>query len=122
MFLRSPLTAVQVPAQPVAVTADDILRESVTVVWTIPNQSCTPEEYVVQFGLTPNALDEESDRVFGTGDPLLINTSFSVQLTGLREGTTYHYRVVTSNAIQESIGSSIQQFTTMEPVRSKFYA
>ena len=88
----------------------------------IPSQSCAPEEYVVQYGRTQNSLDEVSSRVIGTGDPSLRNMSFSVQLMGLRQGTLYYYTVVASNDIHGSTRSEIQQFTTMEPERSKFYS
>ena len=114
-------TAIQAPAQPTAVDVTNIERESATVVWTIPNQSCAPEEYVVQYGRIQNSLDKESSRVIGTGDPSLRNMSFSVQLMGLREGTLYYYTVVALNDIHGSTRSEIQQFTTMEPKRSKFY-
>ena len=114
-------SAIQAPAQPTAVDVTNIERESATVVWTIPNQSCTPEEYVVRYGRTQNSLDEESSRLIGTGDPSLRNMSFSVQLMGLREGTLYYYTVVASNDIHGSTRSEIRQFTTIEPERSKFY-
>ena len=100
-----------VPVQPTIITATDVTSQSVTISWTISSFSCVPEEYIVQYGLNQDSLDQNSDTVTSDGDPLVLNARFSVQLMGLMEATVYFYRVIAANSIGPTL-SGIKQFTT----------
>ena len=82
---------------------------------------------MVQYGLSQSSLDQNSDIVTSDGNPSVINTRFSVQLTGLMEDTVYFYRVVATNIIGSTLSGTDQftaegksYFLTQSPLRSFF--
>ncbi|HVP05115.1 MAG TPA: fibronectin type III domain-containing protein [Dehalococcoidia bacterium] len=86
----------------VAVT--NITNNSATVSWTT-NQ---PTDGVVNYGLTSSYGSSATD-------PAGMASSHSVSLTGLAQGTTYHYQVTSSAGGGNSAQSNDATFTTAVP-------
>ena len=93
--------------------ADDITHNSATIRWTVASLSYDPEIYVVQYGLAMDGPTMNSSMVIGDVTPLNYMDQFqgSVTLTGLRNLTTYFYRVVSTNT-RGSNNSIVGSFNT----------
>ncbi|HEX8800262.1 MAG TPA: fibronectin type III domain-containing protein [Terriglobales bacterium] len=84
--------------------------------WTSNNPGGSPEHYaVVHYGTDPRKLDLTAE------SPIRLNptnsyTIFRVRMDGLKPGTTYYYKVESTEANGQSDGvkSTIQHFTTPE--------
>jgi phosphodiesterase/alkaline phosphatase D-like protein len=83
------------------VDSSDITTSGTTVTWTT-NEAATSQ---VEYGLT-----EEYGSI-STVDAGLVN-SHSVELTGLKAGKTYHYRVISKDAANNQAVSGDNTFTT----------
>src|SRR5690348_1520944 len=80
--------------------AQSVDTSSATVTGTVnPNGESTTSS--VQFGTTTGYGFQTSQRSMGSGTT---DQSVSVDLTGLRPGTTYHYRVIATNASGTTVG------------------
>src|SRR4051794_35198010 len=87
---------------PIATTgpAQGVTTTSATVTGTVnPNGQSTTSS--IQFGTTTGYGLQTSPRSVGSGSG---NQDVSVELTGLRPGTTYHYRVIATNASGTTVG------------------
>ncbi|MDM7998892.1 MAG: carboxypeptidase regulatory-like domain-containing protein [Dehalococcoidia bacterium] len=93
-----PDTAAPVISQ---VSASDVTKSGATITW-ITNEPATSR---VEYGLT----DE-----YGSFTPLATNlvTSHSVEITGLKAGKTYHFRVISKDASSNEAMSSDFTFET----------
>ena len=71
-----------------------------------------PTTFQVEYGPSAGSYpDSTSELSAGSADTA---STAQAQLTGLQPGTTYHYRVVATNAIDTSDGPD-QTFTTVQP-------
>ncbi len=120
-------SAVPLPAQP-RIEHGPYLQlpsaESVTVVWHTNRTSVSRVEYGMGEELTMTAVSSRHG--------LLDNdrTSHVIRLTGLRPGTTYRYRVVSTEflgyvrqhiaSFGETVTSPIYSFTTLDPGKQAF--
>jgi PGF-pre-PGF domain-containing protein len=86
------------------VTASSITTSSATITWTTdePSDSIVEYETTIAYGLT-------------SSDATLV-TSHSRSLTGLSAGTTYHYRVKSTDNAGNPAVSSDYTFTTSSPL------
>lgn len=78
----------------------NIDTDSATITWDTDE----PSTSVVDYGLTSSYTDQESD-------PTLV-TSHSINLTGLSDGTEYHFAVTSVDAASNSASSADDTFTT----------
>jgi hypothetical protein len=94
------------PPQISSVAVTDVTETAATIGWTT-NEAATS---VVQYGETS---------AFGSArNSPGTSTSHEVRLTNLKSATTYHYRVVSTDATGNSAQSAGASFTTEEPVVS----
>lgn len=75
------------------VTISDITETGANISWHIP-LFIEQEEYVVEYGLSPTALDFKSDTVLSITDTSVNFERYDVTLQGLSGGTQYYFRVV----------------------------
>ncbi|MBI4601843.1 MAG: DNRLRE domain-containing protein [Planctomycetes bacterium] len=85
------------------VAALNVTATSATVVWSTDE----PADSLVDYGLDATYGSQASDAS--------LVTSHAVDLTGLSESTTYHYRVTSSDASGNSASSADITFTTLPP-------
>ena len=87
----------------------DVKSESVIIQWTVPYISYSPETYVVQYGTSrDNSSSTDSEEEVMT---------YSVELSGLRDNTTYYVQVLATNTAQRYSKSCVHTFTTL-PLQS----
>ena len=110
-FLPSYLEPVD-PVRPEDITFREVESDSVIIQWTVSHISYSPETYVVQYGTSRESLIHNSSRTHSEED----RVTYSVQLSGLRDNTTYYVQVLATNTAQRSSRSSVESFTTMEIV------
>ena len=99
------------PEAPMNLMIMSSFSDRVTIQWTVPVIAYTPETYVVMFGLSMSSLNMMSPMVQSGDDFETTNQVLSVEVTGLTDTTTYHYRVVATNG-QGSTSSGLQSFMT----------
>ena len=106
------------PTAPVftGLTASNTQHIRPTIQWTVPVIAYTPENYVVIYGTDMNTLDSLSETLYSGDNFTADNLTFSVELTGLRFTTEYHYQLVATNSFN-STSSDVLSFTT--PDQSK---
>ena len=105
-------TAAQAPAQPTNVRVANVSSSSAIIQWTVPLISYTPEQYMVQFGLRQNMLNETSTTVDGNRNISVVNVTHALVLDVLLPGTTYYFRVIARNGFG-SAQSSLGTLTTL---------
>ena len=89
-----------------------ITNESATVMWTIPFVS-TQQEYIVLYGTSEDTIVTAAGVVSGDNDTTLVNTTYTLEITGLERATTYYVQVVSTFSIY-TLYSNIVEFTTQE--------
>ena len=97
------------PVRPEDITFREVKSDSVIIQWTVSHISYSPETYVVQYGTSRESLIHNSSRTHSEED----RVTYSVQLSGLRDGTTYYVQVLVTNTAQRSSRSSVESFTIL---------
>ena len=95
--------------RPEDVTFREVQSDSVTVQWRVPHISYSPETYVVQYGTSRESLIHNSSRTHSEEGVM----TYSVQLSGLRDNTTYYVQVLATNTAHRSSRSSVESFTIL---------
>jgi hypothetical protein len=109
VFVLSQLVVPAIAAAPSATTgaATSVTTSSAKVAGTVnPNGEATT--YAFQFGTTTAYGQQTNPQSAGSGSQ---GQAVSETLTGLRPGTTYHYRVIATNASATTVGGD-GTFTT----------
>ena len=88
----------------------NVKSDSVIIQWTVAYISYSPETYVVQYGTSRDSLIHNSRSTDSEEDEMM---SYSVELSGLRDNTTYYVQVLVTNTAQRSNRSSVHSFTTL---------
>ena len=88
----------------------DVKSDSVIIQWTTAYISYSPETYVVQYGTSRDSLIHNSSARDSEEGEMM---SYSVELSGLRDNTTYYVQVLATNTAQRSNRSSIHSFTIL---------
>ena len=101
------------PLQPSNLVSTGVRHNRATIQWTVSRVTYTPETYTVHFGTSPGSLTPFSQQRQSGDNFIATNLPFSLQLTGLSAGTTYHYQVVAVNSVG-STASVEQSFSTTE--------
>ena len=96
---------------PLLLDAININRTTVDITWVVQRYTYGTETYVVQYGLSLEALDMETDIVFSGLDTSVTYQQFMVKLQDLEPLTGYFYRVVATN-ILNSASSDVAMFST----------
>ena len=91
----------------------DVKSDSVIIQWTVPYISYSPETYVVQYGTSRDSLIHNSSSTHSEEEVM----TYSVELSGLRDNTTYYVQVLATNTAQRSNRSTVHTFTTL-PLQS----
>ena len=105
------------PSIPVNVTSSQEAFTAVSISFTVPRVTYTPETYSVRYGVTVNDIKLTSTTVPSAGvDSNLsfittINQRYHITLFGLTPNTTYYYQVVNSNSVG-SVLTQVFNFTT----------
>ncbi|CAI8031820.1 MAM domain-containing glycosylphosphatidylinositol anchor protein 1 [Geodia barretti] len=97
------------PVRPEDVTFREVQSDSVTVQWRVSHISYSPETYVVQYGTSRESLIHNSSRTHSEEGVM----TYSVQLSGLRDNTTYYVQVLATNTALRSSRSSVESFTIL---------
>ena len=97
------------PVRPEDISFREVESDSVIIQWTVSHISYSPETYVVQYGTSRESLIHNSSRTHSEED----RVTYSVQLSGLRDSTTYYVQVLTTNTAQRSSRSSVESFTIL---------
>ena len=105
------IAAAQAPAQPINVTIANVSSSFTIIKWTVPLISYTPEQYMIQFGLVLNILNQTSTTVNGNRNLSVVNETHVLVVNGLLPETIYYFRVIARNAFG-SRQSDIGTFTT----------
>ena len=95
--------------RPEGITFMDVNSDSVIIQWTVPYISYSPETYVVQYGTSRDSLIHNSSSTDSEEEVM----TYSVELSGLRDNTTYHVQVLATNTAQRSSRSCVHTFTTL---------
>jgi hypothetical protein len=95
-------------------TATEIQPTTATLGATINPEGAEPTSYHFEYGPTTTYGESTPDTALG-GEPFEDQPA-SAALTGLAPGTTYHFRVVATNAAAETTFGADQTFTTLPPV------
>ena len=98
------------PVRPEDITFMDVKSDSVIIQWTVAYISYSPETYVVQYGSSRDSLIHNSRSTDSEEGEMM---SHSVELSGLRDNTTYYVQVLATNTAQRSNRSSDHNFTTL---------
>ena len=98
------------PVKPEDITFMDITSDSVVIQWTVAYISYSPETYVVQYGTSRDSLIHNSRSTDSEEGEMM---SYSVELSGLRDNTTYYVQVLATNTAQRSNRSSVHSFATL---------
>ena len=106
-------TAAQAPVQPTNVRVVNVSSSSATIEWTVALISYTPEQYMVQFGLRENMLNETSTTVNGNRNVSVMNETHTLVINDLHSGTTYYFRVISRNTFG-SAQSNLATLTTLQ--------
>ena len=104
------------PVRPEDISFREVESDSVIIQWTVSHISYSPETYVVQYGTSRESLIHNSSRTHSEED----RVTYSVQLSGLRDSTTYYVQVLATNTAQRSSRSSIESFTTPPIMEKEF--
>ena len=96
--------------RPDDITFMDVKSDSVIIQWTVAYISYSPETYVVQYGTSKDSLIHNSRSTDSEEGEMM---SYSVELSGLRDNTTYYVQVLATNTAQRSNRSSVIGFTTL---------
>ena len=88
----------------------DVKSDSVIIQWTVPYISYSPETYVVQYGTSSDSLIHNSSSTDSEEEVM----TYSVELSGLRDNTTYYVQILATNTAQRS---NVHNFTTL-PLQS----
>ena len=100
------------PVDPVRsedITLMDVKSDSVIIQWTVPYISYSPETYVVQYGTSRDSLIHNSSSTDSEEEVM----TYSVELSGLRDNTTYYVQVLATNTAQRSNRSTVHTFITL---------
>ena len=81
------------PVRPEDITFMDVKSDSVIIQWTVAYISYSPETYVVQYGTSRDSLIHNSRSTDSEEGEMM---SYSVELSGLRDSTTYYVQVLAS--------------------------
>ena len=95
--------------KPENITFIDVKSDSVIIQWTVPYISYSPETYVVQYGTSRDSLIHNSSSTDSEEEVM----TYSVELSGLRDNTTYYVQVLATNTAQRSNRSTVHTFTTL---------
>ena len=95
--------------RPEDITFREVQSDSVTVQWRVSHISYSPETYVVQYGTSRESLIHNSSRTHSEEGVM----TYSLQLSGLRDTTTYYVQVLATNTALRSSRSSVESFTTL---------
>ena len=97
------------PRRPELLMSNSITTSSVDIQWTVMGTFIPelPEQFVVQYGLSPEDLSLTSTVVTVTSS----SQTYSIQLNSLATGTEYYYRVSSRNEFA-TVLSDIELFTT----------
>ena len=98
------------PVRPEDITFMDVKSDSVMIQWTVAYISYSPETYVVQYGTSRDSLIHNSRSTDSEEGEMM---SYSVELSGLRDNTTYYVQVLATNTAQRSNRSCVLGFTTL---------
>ena len=92
-----------------AITVSSITSSSASIVWLLTERynSSRPETYLVHYGRTPSQLNLTTPELPATPS----SQFFSTQLTSLRPGTVYYYRIEARNRF-ETIFTAEMSFRT----------
>ena len=97
------------PVRPEDITFMDVKSDSVIIQWTVPYISYSPETYVVQYGTSRDSLIHNSSSTDSEEEVM----TYSVELSGLRDNTTYYVQVLATNTAQRSNRSTVHTFTIL---------
>ena len=106
VYLYFPIDPVD-PVRPEDIT---FMNVSVIIQWTVAYISYSPETYVVQYGTSRDSLIHNSRSTDSEEGEMM---SYSVELSGLRDNTTYYVQVLATNTAQRSSRSDLQSFTIL---------
>ena len=95
--------------RPEDITFIDVKSDSVIIQWTVPYISYSPETYVVQYGTSRDSLIHNSSSTDSEEEVM----TYSVELSGLRDNTTYYVQVLATNTAHRSNRSTVYTFTTL---------
>ena len=101
------------PSPPPNVSALGITHNRATIQWTVPSIAYTPETYVVEYGTSQDNLGLTSGSQHSGPDITVTDVTYSLQLSGLRVGTEYHFTVVANNS-EGYTESQLDMFHTNE--------
>ena len=91
------------PVKPEDITFVDVKSDSVIIQWTVPYISYSPETYVVHYGTSRDSLIHNSSSTDSEEEVM----TYSVELSGLRDNTTYYVQVLATNTAQRSNRSTV---------------
>ena len=67
----------------------------------------------MQYGTCGESLNQNSSSVYSGDDITITRKTYSVELSGLRDNTTYYVQVLATNTAQRSNASIVERFTTI---------
>ena len=90
----------------------EVTNQSARVMWTIPYVSLQ-QEYRVLYGYTEDTINITAGVIQGNPDTSLENQTYTLDISGLEQATTYYVQVVSTFTFY-TLYSDIAVFTTRE--------
>ena len=104
------------PIIPTFVKINSITSSSAIIQWTVAYISYSPETYIVQYGTSEDSLIQNSNSIYSGNDITITNKIYSVELSGLRDNTTYYVHIHTAHRSNSSI---VVRLTTLPLIETE---
>ena len=73
----------------------------------------------MKYGTSQDTLIQNSSTIYSGDDITITDMTYSVNLSNLKENTTYYVQVVATNTAQISNMSSVEQFRTLPSMKTE---
>lgn len=97
--------------------AAEVGTDTAVISWSVPDFPITQLEFTVNYGTEEDSLDMTSDTVTSSDD----TSEYSVRLSDLSLGVTYHFKVVATFS-DFTLESGVDDFTTEELGNTEHYS
>ena len=97
-----------------------VAQTTAIITFIVPAIAYTPEIYYIQYiGLELQNVSSSNTPIMGLDDIIIINATYNITLSGLEEGNTYEFTVVSTNCIG-NVTTEVMEFTTLPACKGSF--
>ena len=107
----SPSTANPLPPNDLRVTY--LSHVTAVIEWNVPSIAFSSETSLLEYGTDSNDFTSQTEQQFSGTDITVTNLNYMVRLTELSRGTTYYYRLSTTNIFGTTESDTLSFSTRM---------